>query len=326
MDLTTESLKTLLESRCVTYEEVSRAIGVSEAAVGTYARGEREPSLTTIVKLADYFGVSVDELLGAPSWKNSPENLLLELSRRGALDASEARFLLRYLSLPAEARDRYTRLSSDLAQAIHPAGRCPMDSRAEAVLREAAARALVEMGVSWLPVSMSLLCRRASIALCSYSHVMGKRRDAAKLAMERYPYFLRREGSAFVMYYDDRLPFDRLNFGLAVLMGHIRLGHLDGSSGATEDEKLMAGRLAAEAEGFALCFLAPASLLHRLGVASRVELRRYVVVPEDILERIYNELGVRASLPPGPWERQALAGFREFLLRERHGRIFSAPQ
>ncbi|MCQ2419717.1 MAG: helix-turn-helix transcriptional regulator [Clostridia bacterium] len=42
---------------------LARALGVSASAVGMYEQGRREPSLQTVVKLAELFGVSTDYLL-----------------------------------------------------------------------------------------------------------------------------------------------------------------------------------------------------------------------------------------------------------------------
>lgn len=38
--------------------------GLSKDMVGQYERGEREPSVGTLIELADYFEVPVDYLLG----------------------------------------------------------------------------------------------------------------------------------------------------------------------------------------------------------------------------------------------------------------------
>ena len=38
--------------------------GLSKNIIGQYERGEKVPSLSTLVELADIFGVSIDYLLG----------------------------------------------------------------------------------------------------------------------------------------------------------------------------------------------------------------------------------------------------------------------
>lgn len=44
--------------------ELARRLKMSRSALGNYEMGEREPDFETTQKLADFFGVSVDHLLG----------------------------------------------------------------------------------------------------------------------------------------------------------------------------------------------------------------------------------------------------------------------
>lgn len=54
----------LRKSKNLLQREVAFACGLTTAAYGSYEKGDREPTLETLCKLADFFGVSVDELLG----------------------------------------------------------------------------------------------------------------------------------------------------------------------------------------------------------------------------------------------------------------------
>lgn len=54
----------LRKSKNLLQREVSVACGLTTAAYGSYEKGDREPTLETLCKLADFFGVTVDELLG----------------------------------------------------------------------------------------------------------------------------------------------------------------------------------------------------------------------------------------------------------------------
>lgn len=59
-----DKLKLLRTDRNLTQAEVAKAIGVSAATIGNYEQGTREPRNNKMwQKLADYFGVSVDELM-----------------------------------------------------------------------------------------------------------------------------------------------------------------------------------------------------------------------------------------------------------------------
>lgn len=48
----------------VTQQELADGIGITAPAVNHYVNGRREPDIATLIKLADYFGVSVDYLIG----------------------------------------------------------------------------------------------------------------------------------------------------------------------------------------------------------------------------------------------------------------------
>ena len=66
------TLKQLRKNKGVSQTEVANAIGVSQVAYGRYESGQREPSFDMLNALADYFGVSVDAVLGrddVPSFK-----------------------------------------------------------------------------------------------------------------------------------------------------------------------------------------------------------------------------------------------------------------
>ena len=59
-----ERLCELRKERNVLQQTVAEAVGVSRQAYGLYETGKREPDLETLSKIADYFGVTVDYLLG----------------------------------------------------------------------------------------------------------------------------------------------------------------------------------------------------------------------------------------------------------------------
>ena len=65
----------LMESYNLTNYRLAKVSGISEGMVGFWRRGERTPSAENLVRLADYFNVSGDYLLGRddiPNRKDLP--------------------------------------------------------------------------------------------------------------------------------------------------------------------------------------------------------------------------------------------------------------
>lgn len=58
------NLRALRKSKGLTMKQLGEKIGVAESTISLYERGEREPDNATLIKLANYFIVSVDYLLG----------------------------------------------------------------------------------------------------------------------------------------------------------------------------------------------------------------------------------------------------------------------
>jgi len=59
-----ENLKRLRKLRGITQEDLAEFIGVSFQAISKWERGDGYPDITSLPVLANYFGVSVDELIG----------------------------------------------------------------------------------------------------------------------------------------------------------------------------------------------------------------------------------------------------------------------
>ena len=62
-------LRELREQKGVTQKEVANAVGCTSTVYSRYERREREPDITTLCRLADYFGVSVDYIVGRTNEK-----------------------------------------------------------------------------------------------------------------------------------------------------------------------------------------------------------------------------------------------------------------
>ena len=57
-------LKELRKRKNITQACIAKNMDISTQVYSRYERGDREPSLETLIKLADYFNVTIDELLG----------------------------------------------------------------------------------------------------------------------------------------------------------------------------------------------------------------------------------------------------------------------
>lgn len=55
----------------ITQAELAKMLKISDRAVGYYEKGEREPDNDTLIKIAEYFKVSVDYLLGRTDIRNA---------------------------------------------------------------------------------------------------------------------------------------------------------------------------------------------------------------------------------------------------------------
>lgn len=58
-----ENLKKLREERKMTQQDLANAIGVDRSLIAQVERGSRLPSIPIGKKIADYFGISLDELI-----------------------------------------------------------------------------------------------------------------------------------------------------------------------------------------------------------------------------------------------------------------------
>lgn len=57
-------LKSLRISNNLTLEQLGKELGSTRATIGNYENSNKKPSLEMLIKIADYFDVSVDYLIG----------------------------------------------------------------------------------------------------------------------------------------------------------------------------------------------------------------------------------------------------------------------
>ena len=76
-----ERLRQLRTARDMSQMDFAKIIGMSKSSINMYERGEREPGLETLEKIADFFNVDMDYLLGKTDvvnkamWDSMPSNI-----------------------------------------------------------------------------------------------------------------------------------------------------------------------------------------------------------------------------------------------------------
>ena len=78
-------IKLLREEKGLKQDELSKILGVSPSAIGMYERDEREPNDDITLKLAEFFNVTTDYLLGKSDNRNIEnirDNFKIELSTK----------------------------------------------------------------------------------------------------------------------------------------------------------------------------------------------------------------------------------------------------
>lgn len=100
-----DTLKQLRAKRGLTSEELCAKIGIKGGSYRNYERNDRKPDYDTLVKLADFYGVTTDYLLGRPT-AQPPVEPLDEFAQKEHLKSLEKVFMQKYLELTEEQRDK----------------------------------------------------------------------------------------------------------------------------------------------------------------------------------------------------------------------------
>jgi len=107
-----KNLRTLMtrDRKKTTHEELSKALGISRQAVSKYLDGSSQPVIDTLYKIAQYFGVTADYLLGLEEGENHEVSDIA--SKTGlSVDAVEALIYANRLEEKlSSAEDEYMRI------------------------------------------------------------------------------------------------------------------------------------------------------------------------------------------------------------------------
>ena len=103
---TKDILKSLRKSNGYnTLQEFCAAVDINFSTYQNYEAGKRIPTAEILIKLADFYGVTVDYLLGRPT-SMGLKSPLDEFAQREHLKMLEKLFMKKYLSLTSEQRDK----------------------------------------------------------------------------------------------------------------------------------------------------------------------------------------------------------------------------
>ena len=81
-------IKILREELGLKQEELANKMSISPSSIGMYETNKREPNNELILKLAQFFGVSTDYLLGKSDIRNPEELKNINHANSGGLDIS----------------------------------------------------------------------------------------------------------------------------------------------------------------------------------------------------------------------------------------------
>jgi len=63
-DMLATNLRVQRAKKRVRQQDVADAVSIDQAALSQYENGTRVPNVETVIKLADYYGISLDTLAG----------------------------------------------------------------------------------------------------------------------------------------------------------------------------------------------------------------------------------------------------------------------
>lgn len=85
-----DKIKTLRKEKRVTQQELANAIDVVQSTIGMIESGKKTGSTQTLLKIANFFGVTVDYLLSEDDKKNEEDVTQIKLSKKAEKDIEKA--------------------------------------------------------------------------------------------------------------------------------------------------------------------------------------------------------------------------------------------
>lgn len=112
----------LRKEKGMTQEELAKALNITRSALSLYEIGKRDPDTETVKKLADFFGVSIDYLMGKSNIRNPYNEFLAQAKEKyGSRGKKQAEELLENIQslfnggeLPEEDKDEFFRAITEI--------------------------------------------------------------------------------------------------------------------------------------------------------------------------------------------------------------------
>ena len=104
------NFKILRKQKGLTQREFAKIFNISFQAVSYYEKGARQPDFETLIKFADYFGVSVDYLIGRTGASSAPFG-----TSASPLNEEEYELLKNFRLLNESSRNNISSLAAALA-------------------------------------------------------------------------------------------------------------------------------------------------------------------------------------------------------------------
>lgn len=138
-----DTMKALRESKKLTKKQVADAICVTERAYITYEYGQRDVSTDTLQKLADFYGVTTDYLLGR---EPAPDDPIEMLSRELNLNLYEKAIVTAYLAMDTKSRTDLVKMVQTVADAVQSGAESKYTYTIQVAARGDAAKSRQEQG------------------------------------------------------------------------------------------------------------------------------------------------------------------------------------
>ncbi len=95
-----EKLKSLRKENGLTQTELAKKLNIGQTTVAAYENGTHEPQIFSLIAYADYFGCTVDFLVG-----RDEDYIRTDIRREQPLTEEERRLIVLYRSLNEDMRD-----------------------------------------------------------------------------------------------------------------------------------------------------------------------------------------------------------------------------